>query len=147
MQFLKKFGKKNWDYSVDAHADLRESYEGNPHSHTDVMNLLVNEGHSLASLGVRAICEEERIMTRIVGLDSGTVRIWLGQPHHQFNCTVIFLNLFMSALAWTVLTHPLCLRVGTPVPGGLNYYQAIDLVKSACRSKMCWFGYGRTCSR
>ena len=36
---------------VDAHADLRDCYEGNPHSHASVMNLLVKEGHKLVSLG------------------------------------------------------------------------------------------------
>jgi agmatinase len=39
-------GQKIGIIQMDAHADLRENYEGNPHSHASVMNLLVAEGQA-----------------------------------------------------------------------------------------------------
>ena len=52
-------GQKVGIIQVDAHADLRRNYMGDPHSHASVMNLLVCDGHPLASIGVRAISQEE----------------------------------------------------------------------------------------
>ncbi len=44
---------------IDAHADLRDAYEGNPLSHASVMRRVVDAGVPLFQLGVRAFCEEE----------------------------------------------------------------------------------------
>ena len=45
---------------IDAHADLREAYEGNPYSHASVMKRIVDLDIPLFQLGVRAFCQEER---------------------------------------------------------------------------------------
>jgi len=45
---------------IDAHADLREAYEGDPLSHASVMRRVVEAGVPLVQLGNRAYCEEER---------------------------------------------------------------------------------------
>ena len=39
---------------IDAHADLRNAYQGEKHSHASVMHLLAEEGIRLAQFGVRA---------------------------------------------------------------------------------------------
>ncbi len=44
---------------IDAHADLREAYEGDKLSHTYVMKRCVDLGFPLYQLGIRAFCEEE----------------------------------------------------------------------------------------
>ena len=53
-------GEKVGIIQIDAHADLRKKYQGDAHSHASVMNLLVESGHRLASIGVRAMCQQER---------------------------------------------------------------------------------------
>ena len=45
---------------IDAHADLRDAYEGDPLSHASVMKRIVDEGIPLYQLGIRAYCEEEK---------------------------------------------------------------------------------------
>ena len=122
---------------LDAHADLRESYEGNKHSHASVMNLLVQEKFSLASLGVRSICEEERVYRKqndIFYID--------GEELVRENISSIILpedfpELVYLSIDLDVLDPSIMPGVGTPVPGGLEYYQVIDLVESAFVGKRC----------
>ena len=44
---------------IDAHADLRQAYEGDLLSHASVMKRAVDMGIPLYQLGIRAFCEEE----------------------------------------------------------------------------------------
>ena len=130
-------GQKIGIVQVDAHADLRDSYQGRVHSHASVMNLLVQDGHRLASIGVRAICEEEK-KTRekysVFFQDAGElVRANVSSidlPSHfpEF----VYLSFDLDGLDPSVMP-----AVGTPVPGGLSYYQSIDLVKSALKGRTC----------
>ena len=43
----------------DAHADLREAYQGDPHSHASVMKRVHDLNIPIFSIGVRALCKEE----------------------------------------------------------------------------------------
>ncbi|MGB0478047.1 MAG: arginase family protein, partial [Parvibaculales bacterium] len=59
---------------VDAHADFRNAYQGNKHSHASVMHLLAQEGLPMVSLGVRALAEEEEAARRahgVIAYDAG----------------------------------------------------------------------------
>lgn len=130
-------GQKVGVIQIDAHADLRHSYEGKKHSHASVMNLLVQEGHSLASIGVRAICQEEREMCQRYG-----VFYQGGEELVRGNISAIELPANFPEFVYVTfdldgLDPSVIPAVGTPVPGGLSYYQSIDLVQSAL--------YGRTC--
>ena len=44
---------------IDAHADLRDAYEGNPFSHASVMKRIADMDIPIYQLGIRALCEEE----------------------------------------------------------------------------------------
>ena len=130
-------GQKIGIVQVDAHADLRDSYQGRVHSHASVMNLLVQDGHRLASIGVRAICEEEK-KTRekysVFFQDAGELvranvsSIDLPTDFPEF----VYLSFDLDGLDPSVMP-----AVGTPVPGGLSYYQSIDLVKSTLKGRTC----------
>ena len=130
-------GKKIGIVQVDAHADLRKDYLGNAHSHASVMNLLVNEGHQLASLGVRAMCEEERDFRKANG-----ILFWDGEELVRSNTSSVelpddFPELVYISFDLDGLDPSIMPAVGTPVPGGLNYYQSIDLVSSVLKGRTC----------
>lgn len=44
---------------IDAHADLRQSYEGSPHSHACIMARAMDLGLPVAQVGIRSLCVEE----------------------------------------------------------------------------------------
>lgn len=52
----------------DAHADLRESYEGTPFSHASVMYRVVSEGVPTLAVGVRSLSTPEALLVRERGL-------------------------------------------------------------------------------
>ena len=130
-------GQKIGIVQIDAHADLRDSYQGMVHSHASVMNLLVQDGHRIASIGVRAICEEEKktrekysVFFQDAGeLVRGNVSSIKLPPDFP---ELVYLTFDLDGLDPSVM-----LAVGTPVPGGLSYYQSIDLVKSALKGRTC----------
>ncbi|MDA0806110.1 MAG: agmatinase [Proteobacteria bacterium] len=115
---------------IDAHADLRDRYEDNPYSHASVMKRIVDEGIPLLQLGIRAICEEE-MQTRkefgvafydaevLVPTNVSSVQLPEGFPKK------IFFTVDVDGLDPSVFPS-----TGTPVPGGLGWYQTLGLIES-----------------
>ncbi len=115
---------------IDAHADLRDRYEGNPYSHASVMKRIVDEGIPLLQLGIRAICEEE-MQTRkefgvvyhdaeaLVPTNISNIELPEGFPKK------IFFTVDVDGLDPSVFPS-----TGTPVPGGLGWYQSLGLIES-----------------
>lgn len=122
---------------VDAHADFRDAYQGHKHSHASVMHLLAQEGLPIVSLGVRALAEEEETARRAHGviahdaaaLVRGNISSITLPDDFPEN---IYVTFDLDGLDPSVLP-----ATGTPVPGGLGYYQALDLVASALEGRRC----------
>ena len=132
-----ELGEKIGIIQIDAHADLRRSYGGDDHSHASVMHLLVNEGHRLVSLGVRAICEEERLFRMQNGVFFIDGEELVRRNTTSFSLPDDFPELVYLSFDLDGLDPSIMPAVGTPVPGGLGYYQAIDLVESALKGRKC----------
>lgn len=120
---------------IDAHADLREAYEGDPLSHASVMKRVVDEGIPLYQLGIRAFCEEEHQTRQQHGVyfqDSETL-----VPHNINNITLP--NDFPEKVFFTVdvdgLDPSVFPSTGTPVPGGLGWYQSLSLFESVAKQR------------
>lgn len=122
---------------VDAHADFRVDYQGIKHSHASVMQLLAAEGISIASLGVRALCKTEDELRREKGVvfydadelvrhNINSIDLPEAFPEH------IYISFDLDGLDPSILP-----ATGTPVPGGLGYYQALDLVRSTLVGRKC----------
>ena len=122
----------------DAHADLREAYEGFEYSHASVMYnaIKVPQVKKLVQVGIRDICDEE------VGLiKSNPTKIHTyydqGLKHAMFEgqswkkiCLEIIDRLpEFVYISFDIdgLDPKLCPNTGTPVPGGLEYEQACYL--------------------
>ena len=123
---------------IDAHADLRCAYQGFRHSHASVMQLLAEEeGTRLAQYGVRALSQEEadcRARNDVVFIDAeelvtgGISEITLPEDFPED----VYVSFDVDGLDAAIMP-----ATGTPVPGGLGYYQALGLVRSALRGRRC----------
>lgn len=120
---------------IDAHADLRDRYEGNPYSHASVMRRVVEAGIPLVQLGVRACCEEELQARRefgVLALDARELvvgnRMAVELPA-DFP-TQVFFTVDVDGLDPSVFPS-----TGTPVPGGLGWYQTLALFESVARQR------------
>ncbi|MCA8883697.1 MAG: agmatinase [Rhodobacteraceae bacterium] len=121
---------------IDAHADLRVAYQGERHSHASVMQLLAAEdGIALAQFGVRALCAEEAALRDVLGvtfrdaedLVSGAVRaVDLPADFPE----QVYVSFDVDGLDPSVMP-----ATGTPVPGGLGFWQAIHLVEHALKGR------------
>lgn len=137
---------------VDAHCDLRESYEGFHWSHASVMfNVLrdVPQVRRLVQVGVRdyseseaRLAEESERVTLFGGRDLARARFegttWAGQcerivaelPHE------VYVSFDIDGLDIGYCPH-----TGTPVPGGLGFDEACYLLEQVVRSGRCIVGF------
>jgi agmatinase len=116
---------------VDAHADLRVAYQGERHSHASVMHLLAEEGVRLAQFGVRALCPEEResrVRNRVFHIDAEEI---VTRGLHAADLPDDFPQDVYISFDVDGLDPSQMPATGTPVPGGLSYYQALHLVEHA----------------
>ena len=142
--------KLKGDYGVlqiDAHMDLRESFEGYNHSHASVFyNLLTSHfaPKKLVQVGIRDFCKEEQGFAKKFkdkisifydrylkcGLHEG--KTW--NELCQEIITDLPENVYIS-LDIDGLSPLLCPDTGTPVPGGLDFDQFVTLLKHIAASK------------
>jgi agmatinase len=120
---------------IDAHADLRDAYEGDPLSHASVMRRVVEAGVPLFQLGNRAYSQEEREARarygvryidadRLVPQRIDSIELPGDFPPH------VFFTLDVDGIDPSVLP-----ATGTPVPGGLGWYQTLGLFESVARQR------------
>jgi agmatinase len=125
---------------IDAHADLRKSYEGFTYSHASIMYnaLKLPAVGRLVQVGVRDFCEEEatvmqRAMGRVVTFFDEDIKdsLFHGKTW-DIICDEIIGQLPKNVyISFDIdgLDPKLCPATGTPVAGGLEFYQAIHLIK------------------
>ena len=121
------------DFAVvqfDAHADLRDSYTGTGYSHACVLRRIHEFGIPVYQLGTRSYCGEEDEYRKKHDIwykdaeeiwDKGAKSIFL-PPDCPENIYLTF-----DVDVWDTSLMP---ATGTPVPGGLDWYQSIWLVES-----------------
>ncbi|SKA79341.1 agmatinase [Desulfobaculum bizertense DSM 18034] len=122
----------------DAHADLRDEYEGSKLSHACVMRRAVSDlGLPLFQLGVRALCEEEE-----------QFRVEHGIPHHDgwdigvngishVSLPEVFPKKVYVTFDVDGLDASIMPATGTPVPGGIQWYQALQLLQALLAGRQC----------
>src|SRR5918997_1115200 len=121
---------------IDAHADLRDTYDGTPHSHASIMARVVRDMKiPSVQVGIRSISAEEarvidRIPTRIFWAKDivGRTDWWeeaVGGLTENVYLTIDIDGLDPSLVAQT----------GTPEPGGLGWYETLGLIRTPARSR------------
>jgi agmatinase len=120
---------------IDAHADLRDAYEGDPLSHASVMRRIVEAGIPLVQLGIRAFCEEEveaRKKHGVIAYDAADI---VRKESTASSCLKIFRRTCFSLSMSTESIRQVLPATGTPVPGGLGWYQTLGLFESVARQR------------
>jgi agmatinase len=117
---------------IDAHGDLRDEYEGTRLSHASIERRVVDLGIPLTEIGIRSFSPEEAEFLRskpdvaiVWGhqLAKGTATIpWARLSKHTY------VTIDLDALDPSEMP-----AVGTPEPGGLHWYQLLDLFREICQ--------------
>lgn len=131
---------------LDAHADLRDAYEGFTWSHASIMfNVLkhVPQVGKLVQVGIRDFSESEHaVITGSKGrcvtfFDASLARARDAGETWREQVDRIVKELPQKVyLSWDIdgLEPTLCPHTGTPVPGGLTFNQAISLLDGVVRA-------------
>ncbi|KZL16833.1 N(1)-aminopropylagmatine ureohydrolase [Pseudovibrio axinellae] len=122
---------------IDAHADLRVAYQGEKHSHASVMNLLAECGVRLAQFGVRALCQQEMDSRDEHGVFFVDAEELVTKGIHAVDLPEDFPEHVYISFDVDGLDPSQMPATGTPVPGGLGYYQALHLVEHALKGRKC----------
>ncbi len=127
------------DFSVvalDAHADLRESYDGSKLSHACVMRRVYELGRPLTLMGVRSYSKEEADLIWVAprfkmfkALELQSPAGWQAALEHLKGISgPVYLSLDLDALDPGIMP-----AVGTPEPGGLSYGQVSTIMEFLAR--------------
>ena len=131
---------------VDAHADLRDAYEGFTHSHASIMRNVLTSLDGVAKLvqvGVRDFGEEEDEFRRSCGdrvschFDADLARARVeGEAFGAVAGRVVAALPPLVYISFDIdgLDPVLCPHTGTPVPGGLSWHEATYLIGAVVRS-------------
>ena len=130
---------------IDAHADLRPSYDGFSYSHASIMHnaIQIEQVSKLVSVGLRDVCEQEmesifNSNDRIIGFFDEQVKSKLFNSENWNSiCDSIISELPQNVyISFDIdgLNPSLCPNTGTPVPGGLTFEQASFLIKKVVQS-------------
>ncbi|MDH3998186.1 MAG: agmatinase [Desulfuromonadales bacterium] len=118
---------------LDAHADLRECYQGSRLNHACPVSRLLEQGHQVVMAGTRSICESE--VARVE--NEANISMFMDWdlrgkgPWEAFLQKVSSLEgpLYLS-IDMDVFTPMLVPGVGTPQPGGFFWYQMIETLEA-----------------
>ena len=154
--YYKAIGEKKGDFGIlqiDAHCDLRDSYEGFKYSHASIMYNALNEVPQLKKLvqvGIRDYCEEEldyiadnkdRVTTFF---DKDIKEAQFEGEQWKDICDRIIASLPQQVyISFDIdgLDPKLCPHTGTPVPGGFEVAQIFYLFKRLLASGRQLIGF------
>jgi agmatinase len=154
--FMKAIAEKHGDFGIlqiDAHCDLRESYEGFVHSHASIMfNALkeIPQITKLVQVGIRDYCDSEwqyicDSQYRVIAYFDKDIK----ERQYEGQTWKLIVDEIVNHLPQKVylsfdidgLDPKLCPNTGTPVQGGFETEQVFYLVKRILQSKRQLIGF------
>jgi agmatinase len=141
---------------VDAHADLREAFEGFAWSHASILNNVmarIPAVSRLVQVGIRDLCEEEAdLIARSKGRIQTHFDAELAEARFAGETWAAQVQRMIGPLPKDVyvtfdidgLDPGLCPHTGTKVPGGLSFQMATSLIAAVARSGRRIVGFDLT---
>jgi len=118
---------------LDAHGDMRSSYEGSKYSHACPVNRLLAQGHKIVMAGIRSVFESE---VELVEKESRITLFldWDLRGKGQWESFLQKINslegpVYLS-IDMDVFNPAVVPGVGTPQPGGFFWYQMIEVLEA-----------------
>lgn len=122
-------------FHVDAHCDLRDEYEGSIYNHACAARRMMEYADKIVQVGIRSVSEDEKRHT-----NTKRVTTFLMHEHRDMKALVpqvlkelgetVYISIDLDGLDPSVIPG-----VGTPQPGGLGWYELLDLLRAVIRGK------------
>lgn len=116
---------------IDAHGDMRHSYEGSIYNHACVMRRVLDMGLPTLPVGIRSICLEEAQLIKeqqipvIWAEDIYYDSDWLQKAIAKITTEKVFITIDLDGIDPGLMSG-----VGTPEPGGLNWYELTKFLQT-----------------
>ena len=133
--FIKKF-KNVTILQIDAHADLRNSYNNQKYSHASAMRRCLDfKNVNLISIGIRNISKEE---ISFLKKNTSRIKIFWAKDQKKWNLQYfkrliknknVYLTFDVDGLDSSIMP-----ATGTPEPGGLFWYETLSLIKTTFKN-------------
>jgi agmatinase len=122
---------------IDAHSDLRDSFDGTPYSHACAARRFIEYAPAL-QLGIRCWCPEEVAFLR----QTDRVKVWtaeaiyrdrerhyLAELRRAIAGRPVYLTIDLDGLDPSIMP-----AVGTPEPGGIGWYDCLDVIRTVAQA-------------
>lgn len=116
---------------IDAHGDMRHEYEGSIYNHACVMRRVLDMGLPTLPIAIRAVCQEEAdlikaksipvIWAREIAQDPN----WIERALSSISTQRVFITIDLDGIDPALIPG-----VGTPEPGGLNWYALTTFLRT-----------------
>lgn len=120
---------------LDAHCGLLESFEGSPFGHACSARRMGLHAAKIVQVGVRSMSAEEEAL-----VNTKRVRTFFAQRERDMTALIprvleelgptVYVSIDLDALDPSVVPG-----VGLPVPGGLGWWETLDLLRAVVRAK------------
>jgi agmatinase len=136
---IKPFTKKYSELTVlhfDAHADLREEYNGEKFSHACAIKRCLDfKNVQVVSLGIRNLSAPEM---KFYNNNKKRVKIFWAKDKHRWDLKKI-INMILNKNVYITFDvdcfdFSIMPATGTPEPGGLLWEDVIPIIKAACKN-------------
>lgn len=118
---------------IDAHSDLRDTYDDTPYSHASVARRLLEhpQVEQILQIGIRSVCPEEVQFARE---NPQRVRVWYAEDVHnnswlpelvgRLRGKRVYITLDVDGLDPAIIP-----ATGTPEPDGLTWRQTLEILR------------------
>jgi len=121
---------------IDAHADLRDEYQGNPASHACAMRRVL-EFCPAVQVGIRSLSVEEaqaipHLRTKVYWANDivrAPLKSWIAKVLSDLSPNV-YLTIDLDGFDPSIIP-----ATGTPEPGGLDWHQVTSLIRAVAQHK------------
>jgi agmatinase len=125
---------------IDAHADLRDSYEGSLYNHACVMRRVLDLGLKTCQIGIRNMSREEYDLIRNRNLTVYNASLFENNSRTEEEALVkdivsnltdnVYITIDVDGLDPSIMP-----ATGTPEPNGLKWHQVMNIFKETYRSR------------
>jgi agmatinase len=137
---IQAYAEKFHDLSVlqiDAHADLRDSYDGTRHSHASIMARVVKDMQiQSVQVGIRSISAEE---ASLIETGIPTKIFWARDIVGKTDWVDAAIDSLTESVYLTIdidgLDPSIVPTTGTPEPGGLGWYETLYLIRKLAEKR------------
>jgi agmatinase len=120
---------------IDAHADLRDSYQGTKHSHACVMRRVLETTARICQVGIRNYSRQESLACRTQVANFITPQVIRARPDWIDRALELLGRQVYVTVDIDGLDPSIAPGTGTPEPDGLSWAQVTGLLRRVCRER------------